>query len=74
VRLLGPEDGDEAGWLDWMWSSDEGHPMAGQLFLVTMKAQPDKSVSIRLQSQDSVALFDKREEQGLLALIKGNID
>jgi hypothetical protein len=48
--------------------------MAGQLFLVTMKAQPDKSVSIRLQSQDSVALFDKREEQGLLALIKGNID
>jgi len=74
VRLEGPQGGEEEGWLDWLWSSDEAHPLAGQTFLVKMQSQPDESVSIRLQPQDPGVPFDKREEQGLLSLIKGNID
>lgn len=74
VRLLGSKEDDDEGWLDWMWSSDEEQPMAGQLFLISMKALPEQAVSIRLQPQDKGVTLDKREEQGLLSLIKGNIN
>ena len=60
--------------MDWLWDSDEDHPLAGQLFLISMEAVDEQAVTIRLQPQEDVADFGKREEQGLLALIKGNIN
>ena len=74
ATFMGPDAGEEEGWLDWLWSSDEEHPMAGKQFLVSMQPLDEQAVSIRLQPQDEADNFDKREEQGLLALIKGNIN
>ena len=74
ATFLGPQDEDEEGWMDWLWGDDEHHPMAGQGFLVTMASEGDEVVTIRLRPEDESAPFDKREEQGLLALIKGNIN
>jgi len=73
VSFLGPNAQEEAGWMDWLWDSDEDHPMAGQKFLVTMTTQDEPAVIIRLLPQDDSQSFDKRDEQDLLALIKGNI-
>jgi outer membrane protein assembly factor BamC len=74
ARFLGPDSQEEDGWLDWLWDSDEDHPQVGQMFLITMDAQDENTVIIRLQPQDDETPFDKREEQSLLALIKGNIN
>jgi len=74
ARFLGPNSQEEEGWMDWLWDSEEDHPMAGRMFLVTMTPQDELSVIIRLQTQDDTLTFDKRDEQGLLALIKGNIN
>jgi hypothetical protein len=48
--------------------------MANQDFLIIMEALDDNTVSIRLRPQAELQDFDKREEQGLLSLIKGNIN
>ena len=37
-------------------------------------ATGEQAVTIRLQPQDAEQEFSKREEQGMLALIKGNIN
>lgn len=74
ARFLGPDAQEEDGWLDWLWDSDDDHPMAGQLFLVSMQSLDEEAVSIRLRPQDDTQPFDKREEQGMLALIKSNIN
>lgn len=72
VRFLGPQGQEEDGWFDWLWGDDDDHPLAGQEFVVKVAEQSPDSVSIRLlpRSQDSI---EKRQEQALLALIKGNI-
>jgi outer membrane protein assembly factor BamC len=70
VRLVGVE-GEEDGWFDWLFGDDED-PMKGRQFLVSLAAEGEEAVTIRLAPQDEAAL-EKREEQALLALIKGNI-
>lgn len=74
ARFLGPDGEEEEGWMDWLWDSDEDHPMDGQVFLVSMQREGEQAVTIRLSPQDENVSFDKREEQGMLALIKGNIN
>lgn len=74
ARFLGPNAQEEDGWMDWLWDTDEDHPMAGRTFLVTMTPRDEQAVIIRLQAQDDTLPFEKRDEQGLLALIKGNIN
>ncbi len=39
-----------------------------------MQTLPEQVVTIRLRPQDESIAFDKREEQELLVMIKGNID
>lgn len=74
ARFVGPQEEGEDGWFDWLWDSDEEHPMAGQVFLVTMQSETEQQVTIRLRPRDEATPLGKREEQGLLALIKGNIN
>lgn len=74
ARFIGASAEEESGWLDWVWDSDEEHPMAGQLFVVSMQSVDEQQVTIRLQPQEDTGSFGKREEQALLALIKGNIN
>ncbi|MFT4825646.1 MAG: outer membrane protein assembly factor BamC [Halioglobus sp.] len=76
VNFIGPEAEDEDGWFDWLFD-EEGHPSAGQSFLVKAVAENDETVSITIERQasdESDGPFDRRQEQALLALIKGNIN
>ena len=73
VRFLGPDAEDDDGWFDWLFD-DEEHPLAGQEFRTTVQSLDPQSVAIRLHPQDPSAPFGQREEQSLLALVKGNIN
>ena len=69
---LGSEE--EGGWFDWLWDSEEEQPHVGDIFVISVDKLSEQSVSIRMRPQDPQLTFDKREEQALLSLIKGNIN
>lgn len=73
VRFLGPKSQEEDGWFDWLWGDDEEHPLAGQEFLIKITEQGADSVTIRLLPRTPGAEIEKRQEQALLSIIKGNI-
>lgn len=78
VRFLGTRTEDEEGWFDWMLGEDED-PMLNQLFVISVASLDAQDVAIRIDQQappagDKAPAMEKREEQALLALIKGNID
>jgi outer membrane protein assembly factor BamC len=72
TKFLGPKS-DESGWFDWLFDGDED-PLIGRDFIVTMTSQDENQVSIRLQALEGTTPLKKREEQGLLSLIKGSIN
>ena len=78
VRFLGTQSKEEAGWFDWMLGDDDD-PLVGQTFVVSVDALDATEVAIRLEQQapqdgaEPLAL-ERKDEQALLALIKGNID
>jgi outer membrane protein assembly factor BamC len=79
VLFIGPQTEAEAGWFDWLMSSDNDHPNAGQLFVISVEALDAQDVAIRIEPQAPAAgeeplVLVKRDEQALLGLIKGNID
>ena len=78
VRFLGVKTEAEAGWFDWLWSSDDD-PLRDRLFVVSVEALDEKDVAIRVYPQEAVGdaeplVLERRDEQALLALIKGNLD
>ncbi|MEH6582799.1 MAG: outer membrane protein assembly factor BamC [Halioglobus sp.] len=73
VSFIGPDAEEEEGWFDWLFD-DDGHPLAGQNFLVKMDAESDSSVAISLLPVEGAEPLDVRQEQALLATIKGNIN
>lgn len=79
VRFLGPKTEDEDGWFDWLLDSDSDDPLAGRDFIVSVESLDDKDVAIRVDpplasDQNDPPVLEKKDEQALLALIKGNID
>ena len=79
VRFLGVKTEEEAGWFDWLLGSDGDEPMANQSFIISVQALDAKDVAIRIDQQAALEgtefqAMEKRDEQALLALLKGNID
>ena len=74
VRFNGPDREEDDGWFDWLWGGDDEHPLAGKDFLVSVTRQTEEAVTIRLQPREPDPAFDRRQEQALLSLIKGNIN
>jgi len=79
VRFLGVTTEEEAGWFDWMLGSDDDEPMANQSFIISVQAMDAQDVAIRIEQQAvsegvEFQAMEKRDEQALLALLKGNID
>ena len=79
VRFLGVETEEEAGWFDWMMDSDDDEPMADQSFVISVESLDELDVAIRIEQQAALEgiefrAMEKRDEQALLALLKGNID
>lgn len=72
VTFLGPEGVEEEGWFDWLFGEEE-HPLAGKPFEVSADADGDNAVNIRMRPQGEQPEFDRRQEQAMLAIIKGNI-
>ena len=72
TKFSGPQS-DENGWFDWLLGGDED-PLIGRDFIVTMTSQDENQVTIRLQALEGTTPLKKREEQGLLSLIKGSIN
>lgn len=72
AKFLGPKS-DDSGWFDWLLGDDED-PLIGRDFLISMESQDESQVSIRLQALEGTSPLEKREEQGLLSLIKGSIN
>lgn len=79
ARFLGMQTEEEEGWFDWLLGSDAEDQMAGQMFVVSVEPLDAQDVAIRIEPQDPAdgaapLQLAKRDEQALLALIKGNID
>ena len=74
VRFLGMSAKKEQGWWASLWNSDDAQLLVGQVFVVSMQTLPEQAVTIRLRPQDESLAFDKRQEQEMLTMIKGNID
>lgn len=75
VTYQGDKDEEEQGWFSWLWGSEEKNPLIGRQFQVRMMAASDseRRVYIRIVDRDGAAL-PRREQQGLLTLLKGNIN
>ena len=79
VRFLGTETEEDSGWFDWLLGSGEKNPLVGQQFVVVLDSLDDSDVAVRIRAPvaegDGEPLeIDKRDEQALLALLKGKID
>ncbi|MFT6956052.1 MAG: outer membrane protein assembly factor BamC [Halieaceae bacterium] len=74
TRFLGPTNDEDEGWFGWLSGGDDSHPLSGKEFLVTVVSQSEDIIEIKLQTREPDPDFDKRQEQGLLSLIKGNIN
>jgi outer membrane protein assembly factor BamC len=73
VRFQSDAGEEEQGWWSQLWKREDAQPPSDQVFLVLMKSLPEQAVSIRLKPQDAGLSLDKREEQEILTMIKGNI-
>ena len=74
ARFQGEAAEEDDGWWSQLWTDDEAEALTDQVFLVSVESLPDSAVSIRLRSQDGGRSLNEREEQQLLAAIKGNIN
>jgi outer membrane protein assembly factor BamC len=79
VRFLGVKSEDEAGWFSWMGGSDDDEPLANQSFIIAVQSLDELDVAIRIEQQAAqegtkFRAMEARDEQALLALLKGNID
>ncbi len=75
VRYLGEQAQEEKGWFSRLFSGSDADPLADREFLVTVAAEGERSVTVRLAPLTSAAgALEKRDEQELLALVKGNIN
>jgi len=72
VQVVEDTGEDEGGWFDWLFG-DEEDQLALQNLLVNIRPEDQQTMKITLQSQEGQPPLEQREEQGLLVLIKGNI-
>ena len=72
VTFVGPQDEEESGWFDWLWGGEDDHPLAGHRYQIRLDASGEEVIFITLQGPDGESV-DRREQQALLTLLRGNI-
>ena len=72
VTFIGPQDEEESGWFDWLWGGEDDHPLAGHRYQIRLDASGEEVIFITLQGPDGESV-DRREQQALLTLLRGNI-
>ena len=75
IRYVPPDEDDE-GWFDWLFSGDEeaeNTDLTDQDFVLRIEQQTEKVMRITIGREDDIDL-SLAQSQGMLALIKGNIN
>ena len=72
VTYLGPEGEEDGGWFSWLGGSDNDDPLIGQEFQVQLTVEDTSQVTIYILGSDGQPI-GQLEQQGLLALLQGNI-
>jgi outer membrane protein assembly factor BamC len=72
VTFVGPQDEEESGWFDWLWGGEDDHPLAGHRYQIRLDAAAEKVILITLVGPEGESV-DRREQQALLTLLRGNI-
>jgi len=72
VTFVGPQDDEESGWFDWLWGGEDEHPLAGHRYQIRLNGAGAKVILITLVGPEGDSV-DRREQQALLTLLRGNI-
>jgi len=72
VTFVGPQDDEDSGWFDWLWGGEDEHPLAGHQYQIHLDRAGDELTLITLRGPDGGAV-DRRDQQALLTLLRGNI-
>ena len=72
VTFVGPEEEDDSGWFDWLWGGEEDHPLAGHRYQIRLDRVETDAVFITLHGPEGEEA-DRREQQALLTILRGNI-
>ena len=74
LTFIGPQREGGGGWFDWLWGGEENHPLAGLRYeLKVVSTDDSKEVLITLMGPEG-ALIERRDQQALLTILKGNIN
>jgi len=72
VTFIGPQEDEDSGWFDWLWGGEDDHPLAGHRYQIRLDASGDKVILITLLGREGESV-ERREQQALLTLLRGNI-
>lgn len=73
LTFVGTQNETDEGWLDWLWGSEEAHPLAGRKYQLKLAEADTMLVYITLTGEDG-AQVARKDQQALLTILKGNID
>ena len=72
VTFIGPQEEEDSGWFDWLWGGEDEHPLAGHRYQIRLENPDEDLVLITLVGPDGGSI-DRREQQALLTILRGNI-
>ena len=72
ATFVGPQDEEDSGWFDWLWGGEDDHPLAGHHYQIHLDAAGDNVMLITLRGGEGEEV-ERREQQALLTILRGNI-
>jgi outer membrane protein assembly factor BamC len=72
VTFVGPQEEEDSGWFDWLWGGEDEHPLAGHRYQIHLDRASEELTLITLRGPEGGAV-DRREQQALLTVLRGNI-
>ncbi len=73
LTFVGSQNETDEGWLDWLWGSEEAHPLAERKYQLKLAEASEALVYITLTGEGG-AQVERKDQQALLTILKGNID
>ena len=70
--FVGPQEEEDSGWFDWLWGGEDEHPLAGHRYQIHLDRASEELTLITLRGPEGGAV-DRREQQALLTVLRGNI-
>lgn len=73
ATFVGTESEEEEGFFDWVFGSDNEHPLAGRKYQINVLKQNDQLMFIEINDERGGAV-SRKDRQALLTMLKGNIN